>query len=97
MTTKSFLGFVTDRTETPSRITRGFPPVARSHTRTVESQLPLTTIGRPSSSPTATAVTPPVSPVNGSPSGSPLPRSPPEPSLVNERVTRGRFWGCFPA
>ena len=25
MTTKSFLGFVTDRTETPSRITRGFP------------------------------------------------------------------------
>ena len=35
-TTKLFLGFVTDRTETSSRITRGFP-VAGSHTRTVES------------------------------------------------------------
>ena len=33
-TTKLFLGFVTDRTETSSRITRGFPPVAGSHTRT---------------------------------------------------------------
>ena len=50
-------GFVTDRNETSSRITRGFPPVARSHTLTVESKLPLTTIGRLSSSPPATAKT----------------------------------------
>ena len=74
-TTKLFLGFVTDRTETSSRITRGFPPVARSHTRSVESPPPLTTTGRPSSAPTATARTRPVWPVNGSPSGSPVARS----------------------
>src|SRR6476660_7101204 len=68
MITKSFLGFVTDRTEKPSRITRGFPPLARSDTRTVESPPPpLTTIGRPSSSPTVTAVTPWVWPVNWTP------------------------------
>src|SRR6478672_4797698 len=37
--------------------------------------VPLTTTGRPSSSPTATAVTSPVWPVNGSPTALPVPRS----------------------
>ena len=50
VTTKSFSGFVTDRTRSQSRIRRGFPPVARSHTRTVRSPLPEMTTGRPSSS-----------------------------------------------
>src|SRR5258705_174929 len=66
MTTKLFLGFVTDKTETSSRITRGFPLLARSDTCTVESPPPLTTTGRPSTSPTATASTQPVWPVKGS-------------------------------
>src|SRR6476646_9552768 len=63
------LVFVTDASETPSRITRGFPPVSRSHTRTVASSLPLTTTRRPSSSPTATALTLSVWPVKGSSTG----------------------------
>jgi hypothetical protein len=32
MVTKLFFGFVTDRNETSSRITHGYPPLARSHT-----------------------------------------------------------------
>ena len=47
-------------------------PVAASHTRTVLSLLPETTMVRPSSCPTATAFTQSSWPVNGSPTGAPV-------------------------
>jgi len=54
--------------------------------------LPLTATGRPASSSTATAVTPAVWQVNGSPTGAPVPRS--NTHTVESERRRRHLWAC---